>query len=111
MHLLAVPHLAPTLGQIIRTSASEIEVQWNALPSEEGLEVDTYLVKYRQVHTVQRRDTEDLSIILETNQTSYVISGLDPGLSYAVSVAASNRGGAGNFSQEVVVGCKSSSTE
>lgn len=64
----------------------------------------TYLVKYRPLQTVQKRNTDDLSVIVETNQTGYLISGLDPRFGYGVSVAASNGAGVGNYSQEVLVG-------
>ena len=92
------------LGEVIRISASEVHIEW--LPADEVL---TYLVKYRPIQTsivLQKRNADDLSIIVETNRTMFVISGLDPRFAYGVSVASSNRGGAGNFSEEVVVGCK-----
>ena len=74
-----------------------------------GAEVDTYFVKYRPLQGVVRRkrNVEDTAVVVETNQTGYRISGLDPGLSYAVSVAAGNRAGRGNFSMEITVECKS----
>lgn len=92
------------LGEIIRISASEIDIQW--IPASD--DVLTYLVKYRpiQASNIQKRDVDDLSIIVETNRTAFVISGLDPRFAYVVSVAAINGGGAGNYSEEAVIGCE-----
>lgn len=96
------------MGEVIRVSASEIHIQWAPF-SDDATEVLTYLVKHRPIRptqNIQKRNTDDLSVIVETNQTSSVISDLDPRLSYAVSVAVSNEGGAGNFSEEIVIGCE-----
>ena len=102
-----MPSVAPALGEIIRISASEIEVHWSPLlEEEEGSEVSTYLIKYRPIQTVRKRNEDDLATVVETNATSFVISELDPRYAYAVSVAASNRGGVGQYSQEVTVGCE-----
>lgn len=83
-------------------------MQW-APDSDDAPEALTYLVKYRPIQAsrnIQKRNADDLSVVMETNQTSFVISGLDPRFAYAVSVATRNEGGAGNYSEEVVVGCE-----
>ncbi len=105
LFVLPVPSAAPTVGEIIRTSATEIQVQWSALSSD-NTEAATYLVRYRPLQSVQKRNADDLSTIVETNRTSFVISELDPRFAYAVSVAARNRGGVGNYSQEVTIECE-----
>ena len=100
---LAVPTIAPALSQIARVSATEIQISWNAT----GEVVDTYFVKYRPVEGIRhKRSMEEAAVVVETNQTDYNILGLDPGISYAVSVAAENKAGRGNFSMEVTVGCE-----
>lgn len=109
LFFLTVPSVAPTLGEIIRISATEIQVRWSAiLDNTAGVMVDTYLVKYWPLppQRLQKRLSTDLATIIETNRTDYLISGLGPGFSYAVSVAAGNRAGVGNYSQEVVIGCE-----
>ena len=47
-----------------------------------------------------------LSFSLYTNEMEVVIRDLDPGLSYAVSVAANNAAGRGSYSDDITVGCK-----
>jgi len=97
---------APPLGRrIVRTSALEIEISWNAVVDNDS-SITGYVVKYRPVTTLQRRNSEALAVVLETNQTNLVISGLDPRLSYGVSMAAKNRAGFGNFTEEVIIQCK-----
>ncbi len=96
--------MAPAVGEITRVSATEIQISWN---TTEGV-VDTYFVRYRQVQGIRRkRNAEDTAVVVETNETDYRILGLDPGTAYAVSVAAGNRAGRGNYSMEVTVGCES----
>ena len=101
-----VPSIAPTLGEVTRVSATEIRISWAV--AEGNSEVDTYFVKYRPLQNTRRkRNVEDTSVEVVTNQTGYQLSGLDPGFSYAVSVAAGNRAGRGNYSMEVTVPCES----
>ena len=101
---LSVPSVAPQLGEIIRVSATEIQFGWSSVKAGE---VDTYLIKYRALQNRQRRNVDEFSVIVETNQTSYILSDLDPRFSYAISMAARNRGGVGVYSDEIIVGCKS----
>lgn len=105
-----VPSVAPTLGEVTRISAQEIKVTWSEIPEDgegAGIEVNGYLVKYRPILAIQKRNTDDLAIVTETNQTSFLLSKLDPGILYAVSVAAKNRAGGGVYSNESVVERKS----
>lgn len=98
--------MAPVLGEIIRINAQEIQVTWSKISEDgegAGIEVNGYLVKYRPLITIQKRNTEELAIVTETNQTSFLISKLDPRRSYGVSVAARNRAGVGVYSDEFVV--------
>ena len=93
----AAPTSAPVLGEVTRVSATEIQVSWSGDVGPE-VEVDSFLIKYRLLGSS--------SFSLETNQTSYLLTGLEPGFAYAISVAARNRAGVGNFSNEITVGCK-----
>ena len=105
--IIVVLPTAPELGQITRVSATEILVNWNE-PSR-GLEENDFIMyhlRYRPLVRVQRRNTDDSPTVIQTNKTSHLITGLDPRFPYAVSVAASNSAGLGNFSTEVIVGCK-----
>ncbi len=99
--------MAPGLGRVIRKSAGEIEISWDTVVKEEE-PVTGYIVRYRPVVSNQRRrrNTEDLATLIETNQTSHVVTGLNPGISYAISVAAKNRAGIGPYSEDIVVGSK-----
>ncbi len=101
------PIVAPGLGRVIRKSAGEIEISWDTVVKEEE-PVTGYIVRYRPVVSNQRRrrNTEDLATLIETNQTSHVVTGLNPGISYAISVAAKNRAGIGPYSEDIVVGSK-----
>ena len=53
-----------------------------------------------------RRNSDDLTRVVETNETSLVVSDLDPGAVHAVSVAARTSAGNGSYSQEMIVRCK-----
>ena len=66
----------------------------------------TYSVKYRAVERVARRNLDDTSTIVETSNTSIILSDLDPKHGYAVSVAAKTTAGVGNYSAEIITGCK-----
>ena len=101
----------PTLGQVERTSPSQIRVIWNpSLQTNTGGPITNYTVKYYPLDPDSprtRKSVEDLYRFLTTVETELVISDLDPVLSYSVSVAANNAAGRGNFSNKVTVGCKS----
>lgn len=99
--------VAPKLGEVARISAEEIQVSWMAIEDEEDLGITSYVVKYRPEVSIQKRNTEDLAVRIETDQTNIVLSGLDPRVSYRISVAAKNRAGTGVFSEEVIMKCTS----
>ena len=74
--------------------------------------VTTYLVRYRIVEEEEtgrrvRRNIDNVTTVIETSDTSIVIRDLDPRIVYAVSVAAETDAGVGNYSEEMIVGCKS----
>jgi len=97
--------VVPEVEKIDRTSATEITVSWKPILAAKLLEVESYFIKYRPVlHNDANPD--NLTTIVETDETTYLISGLDPGYSYLVSVAASNNAGIGNYSQEIFVRCE-----
>ena len=102
----SVPKVAPKLGTVTRVSAQEVQVSWSPVAGDDKLVTTGYVVKHRPIVTIQKRNTEDLAVLVETNQTSHVISQLDPRVSYGVSVAAKNRAGRGVYSDEVVTECK-----
>lgn len=75
--------------------------------------VTAYLVRYRITEDKvdsssrrTRRNADNLTTVIETTDTSIVISDLDPRIVYAVSMAARTEAGVGNYSQETIVGCK-----
>lgn len=113
--LLTAPTAPPTIGSVRRISATDIEVDWEALSPEESVGVVTsYLVRYRITDdglsssgTRARRNADNLTTVIETTETTIVISDLDPRIVYAVSVAARTSAGVSNYSQERIVGCKS----
>ena len=76
--------------------------------------VTAYLIRYRIIEDEvessgrrARRNANNSTTVIETTDTSIVISDLDPRIVYAVSVAARTDAGVGNYSQETIVGCKS----
>lgn len=101
-----VPTVAPKLGSITRISAKEIQVSWSPLAGGDEVAITGYVIKHRPVANIQRRNTEDLAVLIETNETSHVISQLDPRVSYGVSVAAKNAAGRGVFSEEFITDSK-----
>jgi len=103
---LVAPSIAPTV-KATRISATEIEANWNEIPAASvgRYEVYTYHLKCHFLSPYGTR-LNSSTTILETNQTSYLISGLSPGLIYVISVAAGDDYGVGVFSEEVVVECK-----
>ena len=65
-----------------------------------------YHVKYRPLGGVIRQSLDDMSVVINTTDVEVTITDLDPRVTYAVAVAASTSAGVGNYSEEVVVGCK-----
>ena len=78
-------------------------MSWDPLSIEDSLGSSiTYLVRYRVHETRVTRNTEDTSTIVEVKESSMIISELEPHLAYAVAVAAKNKRGGGEFSDEVI---------
>ena len=108
-----MPANPPSIGSVRRITPSSIEVSWEPLPQEEVVGVVTaYLVRYRIVPEEElsrrrsRRNSDNLTTVVETNDTSIVVGDLDPRNFYAVSVAVRTGAGLGGYSPETVVGCK-----
>lgn len=97
--------MAPIVETVTRISAEEIQVTWNPIVDDK-VAITSYVVKYWFIVAIQKRNTEDLAIQVETNQTNYLISQLDPRRSYGVSVAAKNGASLGRFSNAVITNCK-----
>ena len=74
--------------------------------------VSGYIVKLRIVPDEEvdgrrvRRNSDNLTTVIETNATSLLVGDVDPRIIYAVSVAARTGAGIGSYSPEAVVGCK-----
>ena len=78
-------------------------MSWSAVEILGGV---TYSVKYRAVERIARRNLDDTSTIVETSNTNIILNDLDPRHGYAVSVAAKTTAGVGNYSAEIIIGCK-----
>ena len=87
-----------------RLSATTIEMSWSVVGSPEI--ITSYSVKYRAVEWIAGRNLDITSTIVNTTNTNIIITDLDPRHEYAVSVAATTTAGVGNYSQEIIVGCK-----
>ena len=98
-----VPKVVPNVGVARRLSATSIEMSWSAVEVLGGV---TYSVKYRAVERVSRRNLDDMSTIVETSNTTIILNDLDPRQGYAMSVAAKTTAGVGNYSAEIIIGCK-----
>jgi len=73
-------------------SAEEVEVSWSSTEEEDD-NLTGHIVKYRPVISIRKRNLEDLAVTIESNQSSCIITSLDPRLAYVISVAARNRAG------------------
>lgn len=94
----------PTHVEVVRVSATEIYVSWIAT------DADTYVIRYHLVKGSCQKynmEEEDAVVVEETKLTDYNITGLSPGISYAVSVAAGNEAGRGSFGTELIAECES----
>ena len=87
-----------------RLSATSIQMSWSVVGSP-GI-VTSYLVKYREVEWIPGRNLDITSTVVNTTNTNIIITDLDPRHEYAVSVAAKTTVGIGNYSHEIIVGCK-----
>ena len=106
----AVPS-APVGVAAERVSATEVRVQWPLVKADLNSPILHYTVKYYafESDTAEFRRRE-LNLKLIDTKTNLTIDGLDPALTYSVSVAASSASGTGQFSEEISVGCKYAST-
>ena len=78
-------------------------MSWDPLSEEDSLGSRIkYLVRYRVHETRVTRNTEDTSTIIEVEEPNMIISELEPHLAYSVAVAAKNKRGAGEFSDEII---------
>ena len=103
MTLYIVPSVIPTVGMVTRISATEVQVSWDPLSEEDSLGSSiTYLVRYRVHESRVTRNTEETSTIIEVEESNTIISKLEPHLAYSVAVAAKNKRGAGEFSDEII---------
>ena len=91
----------------MRISATQIQLSWER-PSREDVQgtVTSYRIRYRVVESRVTRNLDDKSTIVEVFGTEAIIDGLEPHLTYAVSVAGQTARGIGNYSEEAIVGCK-----
>ena len=87
-----------------RLSATTIEMRWSVVGSPEI--ITSYSVQYRTVEWIAGRNLDITSTIVSTTNTNIIITDLDPRHEYAVSVAAATTAGVGNYSHEIIVGCK-----
>lgn len=88
--------------EVKRISASQIKVTWEPGPQRDG-STDYIIVKYYPLDP----SMQNLLVqFITTNETELVIQGLDPLLSYSISVAASNAAGMGLYSNDVTVKSK-----
>jgi len=98
-----VPKVVLNVGAARRLSATSIKMSWSAVEVLGGV---TYSVKYRAVERVARRNLDDMSTIVETSNTTIILNDLDPRHGYAISVAVKTTAGVGNYSAEIIIGCK-----
>lgn len=86
-----------------RVNAEHIRVHWAAVMRGDYRQPIThYTVKYYPIH----KELQSAYNLINTSNTEIVISGVDPVRSYAVSIAANSEAGGGNFSKEIIAGCK-----
>ena len=101
--------MAPTLGEVVRISATEIRLTWE--PSINYTLITEYSIKYYPLSTELsspdgQRSNDDLVYFITTKKTEAILTNLDPVYSYSVAVAAVNDAGTGNYTKEYTVGCE-----
>ena len=88
---------------VVRVNAEQIQVQWAAVMMGDYRQPIThYTVKYYSLNM----EVQSAYNMINTSNTEIIISGLDPVRKYAVSIAANSEAGRGNFSKEIIAGCK-----
>ena len=84
-----------------------MRISWQPITLEDGERaVSMYHVKYRPLDGVTNQNWGGVSTVINTTGLEVTITDLDPRLTYAVAVAASTSAGMGNYSKEIVIGCK-----
>ena len=104
-----VPVGSPQNMLISRTSASTVNVHWDNVPLKELRgQLVSYEIGYESIEMKERECQVDYShtTTMSTEQESYTMNQLDPGLQYCVRVAARTSAGVGPFSQSHI-SCKS----
>uniref|UniRef100_A0A0M3HY64 Neogenin n=1 Tax=Ascaris lumbricoides TaxID=6252 RepID=A0A0M3HY64_ASCLU len=95
-----LPSMPPTDVRAEAVSSTSIQVQWSPPPPEERNGVITgYRIKYK----TKLRGTKGNTLVVDGNDVSYTITGLDPATQYMVRVAAVNQNGSGPNSEWVHV--------
>ena len=94
---------------ISRTSATTVNVHWDNVPLKEMRgQLVSYEIGYESIEMNERECLVGYyhTTTMSTEQESYTMNQLDPGLQYCVWVAARTSAGVGPFSQSHV-SCKS----
>ncbi|VDM41037.1 unnamed protein product [Toxocara canis] len=95
-----LPSMPPSDVRAEAVSSTSILVQWSPPPAEECNGVITgYRVKYK----TKLRGTKGSTLVVDGNDVSYTITGLDPASQYMLRVAAVNQNGSGPNSEWVHV--------
>uniref|UniRef100_F1KRH1 Netrin receptor DCC n=1 Tax=Ascaris suum TaxID=6253 RepID=F1KRH1_ASCSU len=95
-----LPSMPPADVRAEAVSSTSIQVQWSPPPPEERNGVITgYRIKYK----TKLRGTKGNTLVVDGNDVSYTITGLDPATQYMVRVAAVNQNGSGPNSEWVHV--------
>ncbi|KAM3720689.1 Netrin receptor [Dirofilaria immitis] len=90
-----LPSLPPSDVRAEAFSTTSIHVQWIPLPVENRNGVLTgYRIKYK----TKLRGSKGNTLVVDGNNSSYTISGLEPGTQYMLRVAAVNQNGSGPYS-------------
>lgn len=94
---------APMNPGVVRVNAEQIQVHWTAVMRRDYRQPIThYTVKYYPLNM----EVQSAYKMINTSNTEIIISSLDPVRMYAVSIAANSEAGRGNFSKEIIAGCK-----
>ena len=81
-----------------------MNISWSLIPITEARGfIQSYLILYQEIANRKRQIS---SVSVAATDSSVVIGGLDPDISYSVSISASTNAGQGEFTSEVVVAGK-----
>ncbi|VDO57459.1 unnamed protein product, partial [Onchocerca flexuosa] len=87
-----LPSLPPSDVRAEAISTNSIHVQWMPLPMEDR---NGILTGYRIKYKTKLRGAKGNTLVVDGNNSSYTISGLEPGTQYMLRVAAVNQNGSG----------------